>query len=311
MDLLDTRQLRAFQELAKRESFTDAASHLNLTQSAVSHSIKALEGVLEVSLFERLGKKARLTTEGEALLPHVDVILLRMEKAIEDVTNHNQLGHGRIRIGSPPSISQYILPAVLREFLETFNQYDINVISADDIELIQRVEHGELDIVIAMDVNLKPKLKFTPLFNDYIELAMAPKYPLAMQDEITRSDLLAEKFIVCSKDSDSYKLVSSVVTRKLERLHPSLEVGSTTAIKEMAKIGLGVGLLPRWTAFKEINEGSLVFHPIPNAAPKRTWGVYQREETNNDNSMVEFIFTEMCRRTFANFQLQSETYLKN
>jgi len=99
MELLDSRQLRAFQELARQGSFTGAARALNLTQSAISHSIKALEGSLGTELFERLGKSVRLTRAGEALLPHADRILSRMERAQEDLALLTRPGHGRLRIG--------------------------------------------------------------------------------------------------------------------------------------------------------------------------------------------------------------------
>jgi len=106
MEILGSRQLLAFQELARQGSFTAAARNLNLTQSAVSHSIKALERTLETALFERLGKTVRLTRTGETLLPHADRILSHMVRAQDELQVLDRPGHGRLRIGATVTIRQ-------------------------------------------------------------------------------------------------------------------------------------------------------------------------------------------------------------
>ncbi len=83
---LDTRQLRAFVTLARRGSFTMAAKELHLSQSAVSHSMKALETDLGCRLFDRMSKKVLLTHAGEQLLQHADKILLEMSVARESIS---------------------------------------------------------------------------------------------------------------------------------------------------------------------------------------------------------------------------------
>ncbi|NNE90321.1 MAG: LysR family transcriptional regulator [Verrucomicrobiales bacterium] len=85
MEILDSRQLRAFQEVAHQGSFTSAAVELSLTQSAVSHSLKALEGDLEVQLIQRAGKDIQLTEAGQILLGHAEKILQHMKEAREGI----------------------------------------------------------------------------------------------------------------------------------------------------------------------------------------------------------------------------------
>lgn len=83
--ILDSRKLLAFATLARVHSFTQAAKELSLTQSAVSHAIKALEKDLGVRLFERMGRKVTITPAGRQLLQHTDVILEEMRHAREDL----------------------------------------------------------------------------------------------------------------------------------------------------------------------------------------------------------------------------------
>ena len=83
--ILDSRKLLAFATLARVGSFTQAAKELSLTQSAVSHAIKALEKDLGCRLFERMGRKVTITLAGNQLLQHTDVILAEMRHARADM----------------------------------------------------------------------------------------------------------------------------------------------------------------------------------------------------------------------------------
>ncbi len=83
--ILDSRKLLAFSTLTSVGSFTLAARELNLTQSAVSHAIKALEKDLDVRLFERIGRKVTITQAGRQLLQHTHVILAEMKHARADL----------------------------------------------------------------------------------------------------------------------------------------------------------------------------------------------------------------------------------
>src|SRR5215831_1518785 len=117
---LDSRQLRAFATLARTASFTQAARELHLSQSAVSHSMKALETEVACRLLDRLGKSVILTQAGEQLFAHAEKILAEMDLARERLAELGKWGHGRLRIGTSLTACQYILPSVLREFKESF-----------------------------------------------------------------------------------------------------------------------------------------------------------------------------------------------
>ena len=84
--ILDSRKLLVFSTLARCGSFTQTARELYLTQSAVSHAIKALEEELDIRLFDRLGRQAQLTPAGQRLLAYADRILDEMRRAREDLT---------------------------------------------------------------------------------------------------------------------------------------------------------------------------------------------------------------------------------
>src|SRR2546421_9369460 len=115
---LNSRQIRAFTVLARTGSFTQTARELHLTQSGISHAMKALEGDVGCRLLDRLGKKVVLTQAGEQLLHHAKKILQEMETARESLGHLGKWGRGRLRLGASTTACEHILPPVLREFKE-------------------------------------------------------------------------------------------------------------------------------------------------------------------------------------------------
>ncbi|MBP6600732.1 MAG: LysR family transcriptional regulator [Verrucomicrobiales bacterium] len=306
MDLLDIRQLRAFQELARKGSFTVAAHSLNLTQSAISHSIKALERSLDLPLFERLGKSVRLTAAGEILLPHADRILFRMERAQEELIALGRPGHGRLRVGATVTISQYVLPSVLRELRESFPSFDISVATDDSKGLIRALEAGEIDVAIAMETPFSEKMRRNFLFEDHIEMALSPVHPLATLSEIRLEDVLNENFIIYSQKSETFRLIEQQCARSGIRLKTSLQVGSMAAITEMAKIGMGVGLLSSWVAEEEIAKEQLIFRDLPWDRLSRRWSIHS--DPRHESQMIEEVFTGICRVVVDTLVLRTDRF---
>ena len=117
---LDTRQLRAFVTLARTGSFTLTARELHLSQSAVSHSMKALEREVGCRLLDKLGKKAVLTQAGEQLLVRATTIIAEMAAARAELGRLGKWGQSRLRLGASTTACQHILPGVLRKFKDRF-----------------------------------------------------------------------------------------------------------------------------------------------------------------------------------------------
>src|SRR5580698_3980056 len=132
---LDSRRLRAFSVLARTGSFTQTARELHVTQSGISHSMKALETEIGCRLLDRLGKKIVLTQAGEQLLHHSQKILQEMKTARETLEHLGKRGGGRLRIGASATACQNIIPPVLREFKESFPEHAITIEPGDTPEL--------------------------------------------------------------------------------------------------------------------------------------------------------------------------------
>ncbi|NNE90474.1 MAG: LysR family transcriptional regulator, partial [Verrucomicrobiales bacterium] len=279
-----------------------------LTQSAVSHSIKSLEGHLDANLFERLGKRVRLTPAGEAFLPHVEVILSRMKAGQDVVQQTLRPGHGRFRIGATVTISQYVLPSILRELRESFPLFDIAVNTDDSRQLASLLKNGEIDIAVAMKSTASGQFEFHQLFTDQIKMAVSPVHPLASAERILRDDITDEIFIFYDEASETFQRIERIFSEMQGRLRSSLQVGSMAAIKEMAKIGMGVGLLAPWIALEEIAARSLVFRDLPIETPDRIWGIHSR--SGKEPTMIESVFTGICQNVVDTLQMRTRQCLE-
>ena len=147
---LDSRQIRAFVSLARSGSFTQSGREMHLTQSAVSHAIKALETDLACQLFHRQGKSVHLTHHGRELLPHAETILQEMAQARAALGALDKTPRGRLSIGCTPAASQFILPTVFREFKESFPQYEIRVVPGETPQTLERLQNHEVDLAVTL-----------------------------------------------------------------------------------------------------------------------------------------------------------------
>ncbi|HXF10316.1 MAG TPA: LysR family transcriptional regulator [Desulfuromonadaceae bacterium] len=294
---LDSRQLRAFSVLAKTGSFTQTARELHLTQSAVSHSMKALENEIGCRLLDRLGKKVVLTQAGEQLLQHTGKILAEMEVARVSLTQLGKWGRGRLRLGGSTTACQHLIPPVLREFKESFPDHAISLEPGDTPELVTALLRHRIDLALSLEVEKEPQLDFHPLFTDELHFIVAAMHPWAQAGRVERDDIPRQNYILYSKRSITFRLIEDYFRREQMVLNAVAEVGSMEATKELVKLGLGVSILAPWVAKKEIEEGSLVALPLGRKKLQRRWGIlHWRGKRLN---LAEETFIGLCRSACA------------
>jgi molybdate transport repressor ModE-like protein len=152
-DNLSLRQLEVLHAIAEGGTLWAAAESLDLSQSAVSHQLSALEAIVGERLVERAQgrRQAALTEAGTLLLRHADAIIARLRAAHADFTAFAAGAAGRLRVGSYQSVGARIVPALLREFADAWPDVEVQLAErpADD-QLLEAVEHGELDLAFTM-----------------------------------------------------------------------------------------------------------------------------------------------------------------
>lgn len=269
---LDTRQLRAFVSLARSGSFTQAGRELYLTQSAISHAIKALETDLGCQLFHRQGKSVHLTHGGRELLPHAETILQLMGQARATLGTLDHTPRGKLRIACTTAAAQFILPTVLREFKESFELYEIQVVCGETPATIEQLMTGAVDLAVSLRPPDVARLDCHAIFDDELEFLVSPLHPWATKPPKIK-DISGETLIVASCNSLNFTLIQEYFLKQGVRLNSFIELGSSEATKELAKLGIGVAVAARWIARQEIDAGQLVPVALPKGKLKRRWVV--------------------------------------
>ena len=289
---LDSRQLRAFSILAQTGSFTETARALNLSQSAISYAIKTLENEVRCQLLDRVGKKVTLTQAGEQLLMHTGKILETMSTAREELDHLGQWGRGRLRIGASTTACQHILPAVLREFKESFPKYTIHIEPGDAPHSFEMLCARRIDLALTLKMREDSQFEFRPLFTDELQFIVSPLHPWARAGRVDRAGIPQQNYIVYHKTSYTARMVEDYFRSEDLVMQSFLELGSMEAIKEMVKIGIGISILAPWIARKELDEKSLVALPLGKKKLRRHWGIMHWSERHLN--LAEENFVGLC-----------------
>jgi DNA-binding transcriptional LysR family regulator len=151
MHLLDIDQLRTFVAIADTGSFTRAAEIVHKTQSAVSMQMKRLEDRVGKAIFERDGRLSKLTDEGERLLDYARRIVRLNTECMASFNEHELTG--RVRLGLPDDYADRYLPEILARFSRSNPKAEVTVMCEPSHNLIERVQHGDLDLAIITHVD--------------------------------------------------------------------------------------------------------------------------------------------------------------
>jgi len=303
--VFDTRQLTAFATLARTGSFTRSAHELFLTQSAISHAIKALEEQAGCRLVERAGRRVALTQSGEQFLRHVAKILDEMKAARRGLDELTRWGHGRLRLGASTTACQYILPTVLREFKQSFPKCVITIDPGDHARQMELLLNNRIDLALMLEPEGTKELAFVPLFSDEMRFLVGPAHPWARAGRVAHDNFEEETLILYNHTSYTFRLVKDYFRAEGLPLTNILELGSMEAIKELVKIGLGVGVLAPWVATRELESGALLSLPLGKRKLKRQWGVgYLR---GRRPSLGEETFIGLCQSATQGYASGGQT----
>jgi DNA-binding transcriptional LysR family regulator len=301
---LDSRQIRAFCVLARTGSFTQTARELHLTQSGISHSIKALEGDIGCRLLDRLGKKVVLTQAGEQFLHHATKILQEMESARTSLGKLGKWGRGRLRLGASTTACQQLIPPVLREFKESFPEHAITIEPGDTPELVSGLLSHRIDLALCLEPGNDPQLEFHHLFTDELQFVVAAMHSWAQAGRVEREEIPRMNYILYSKASITFRLIEDYFRREEVVLNTVIELGSMEATIELVKLNLGASILAPWIAKKEIEDGSLVALPLGKRKLLRRWGILQWRGKRLD--LAEETFIGLCKSACASLRLKNE-----
>lgn len=291
---LDSRQLLAFSALARRGSFTLAAKDLFLTQSAVSHAIKALEEDVGTQLVDRLGRRVRLTAAGERLLAHVSRILREMELARGALDERSTWSHRSLRVGAGPTACQLLLPPVLRELRRRHPEAVLRLEPGDHGRQLDQLRDGLLDLALTVEPSsgALTDVAFLPLFHDELRLLVAPDHPWAALGRPPKEALEQGPLLLPGVGSRTHRLLLEHF--RAEGIAPAglVEVSGPESARGLATAGFGAAVLAPWAARPYLESGALVSLPLGTQRLRRRWGVVHPR--GHPLSPAEEAFVSLC-----------------
>ena len=257
----DLRQLEIFCKVLELESFSKAAGAVFLAQASVSERIATLEGMVGARLFDRMGRQVVPTAAGKLLYKHACLLLEMKKAACNEMQDFLGMKKGEIRIGGSTIPGEYILPKVIGRFHDKNPFVSVILNIADTSEIENRVLKGDLELGVVGSKSSQGSLICLELWDDELVLAVSKGHKWADKKEIEINNLSKEPFILRETGSGTLKIIKEYFKAagagNIDSLNVVARFGSSTAVKEGIKSGLGISILSSIAFETELKNGIL------------------------------------------------------
>lgn len=242
---INFRHLRALHAIAAEGSFSRAAEHLGVVQSALSEMIRQLEAHVGAPLFDRRTRPPTITPLGQDFLRDTEPLLEGMARAVSRLRQSTGLEQGTLLLGASPSAISELVAPVLADFLR--GRPGLGCTLHDDIaeRLAGMVSEGRLDLAIAGRSQHSADLRQRAILRDPVGLACPADHVWAGRAAVGLEEIDAASLIGLDPDTGTQNLLAGCAAVPRDFLTPRLAAHSTIAQLCMVRAGLGVALLPR------------------------------------------------------------------
>jgi DNA-binding transcriptional LysR family regulator len=283
-ELLD---LRAFLAVLDTGSFNKAADMLNLSQSALSRRIKALEETIGSPLLERTTRRVAPTAVGRQLQPLLMRMIDELETSILSMSETGNRQSGQVIIACIPTAAFYFLPQVIRHFnvQHPLIRFRIHDLSAR--EGLESVARGETEFGINVLGFSEPDLRFTPLMKDPFVLACRRDHVLAKRRMLTWQELSGYPLIGVSRYSGNRTILDNALATENIDLNWFYEVNHLSTSLGLVEAGLGISVLPR-LATPQTKHPLIATIPIEGPVVTRSIGIVERRSSRLSSAASRF-----------------------
>jgi DNA-binding transcriptional LysR family regulator len=252
---MDLRQLEILQAIAETGSFTACGKKLHVSQSAISRQISLLEDELGEPLFQRMGRRVRMTPAAESLVQLGQRVFQDVRETVGAITDRTRALRGMLRLAGGMTVCLYVFPPLLRRLKRVHPQLDIRLTVATAVRGVEEIRGGRVDAgLLTLPVDESDLVTVPVLREELLVLAM-PTHPLAKKRRVQSHDLSGQPFILFEPGSATRRVIDSFfVTEKVE---PTvvMETENVEIIKAMVKTGLGISIVPYQAIAREVRSG--------------------------------------------------------
>lgn len=257
---MDLRQLEIFVKVAELGSFSKAAEALFLTQPTVSEHIRGLEEELGIRLLDRLGRGAAPTKAGQLLLGYAQRILELHREARQALDQFQGRMSGELAVGASTIPGEYVLPGLIGRFKEKYPDIVISLLIGDSQEVVDWVLEGRAEVAVVGAQIPHRVLEYRELMPDELVVVVAAGHPWHGRKVATLDEVRQESLIVRERGSGSRHTLERALAEVglgLSAFRVVGEMGSTQAIKQAVKAGVGISLISKRAVAEECQQGTL------------------------------------------------------
>ena len=267
---MDVRRLEFLRELSERGTVGAVADAMNVTPSAVSQQLKALEREAGYTLLEPSGRGVALTEAGRALARTATEIVTAVERAEGRWREYMEQPAGRVTLRTFPTGGEMLLPGLLTRMA-----------ARPDVELVCTDENGTVDfadltpdhdVVVADSPATRDswhdrKLQVVPLMSEPLDVALPEDHPLARKDSLSPKDVAGETWIGVPHEYPFDSVLERVVAVTGEPVRVAQRIADNGIVESLVAAGHGIAILPRFTTREHGN--GLVTRPLVGIRAKR------------------------------------------
>lgn len=272
-------RLRIFVAVAERDHVTAAARALNLTQSAVSNALAALEAEHQVRLFDRVGRGVVLNETGRAFLPEAKAVLARAAAAEAALADMSALRRVRLAVFASQTIASYWLPRRLVAFHAAHPGIELDVAIGNTREAAEAVLHGAAEIGLVEGAVDAPALSQATVGSDRLAVLVRPDHPWATRSRLAADDLAATPWVLREAGSGTRSTLEAAIRAAgvdPAGLPVAMTLPSNEAVLAAAEAGAGATALSESVAYASVAAGRLATAPF--ALPERPFRLLRHKE---------------------------------
>ena len=271
------QNFKTFCDLVETKSFSKAARVNEVTQSAASQQLKAMEAHYDMLIIDRNQKKFRLTPQGTALYSTFKEILDLYEKLNCEIQEMRNIVSGTIQISTVNSIGLHELPPYLKSFIKEFPSVNARVEYRRANLVYDDVLHGNADLGLVAFPPPHKELTIIPFANDELIIAMSPEHHLTKKRTIAMDDLKGIEFIAFERDIPTRKATDEILAKAGVEVSVVMEFDNVETVKRAIEINAGVAILPASTVVTESERNQLVIYKLEGGIHNRPLAVIHKK----------------------------------
>lgn len=270
---LNLEWYRVFYWAAKLGGVTNAAKKLNITQPAVSHTLKQLEEGIGGKLFFRTPKGVILTTEGEVLFQFVEQAIHLIDLGEKKINEMQSLLFGEINIGASDTLCKHYLLPYLEQFHKQYPEIKVRVTNRTTPETIALLKEGAIDFGVVNLPAEDAKLNFHKSTALQDCLVGGPAFEALSHKPLQLDELHRFPLLLLEQGGSTRTYLDEYAAANGVKLHPEFELGSIDLLVQFAQSGFGLAFVVRDYVMEELASGKLIEIPLNRPIPTRHAGI--------------------------------------